>query len=155
MILNSHRYLASATFGEFFGSNILFLALSILIAFITGLLMFFSFLAKKNEGAFDGFLGWVYDFLNFKKLLSESLLKISYLFGAIFISISSFFNFLFGKGGNIIERFFLFLLTFLVGNVILRLIYEFALVIIIICRNTTDISKKISDKNNEYDEDTF
>ena len=34
--------------------------------------MYFTFLKKDNEGKYTGFLGWMYDFLTFKKLTIEN-----------------------------------------------------------------------------------
>ena len=38
----------------------------------------------------------------------------------------------------------MFLLTLVLGNIGARLIYEFALIMLVICRNTSDISKKLN-----------
>ena len=43
---------------------------------------------KKNEGKFTGFLGWMYDFLTFKKMVIENILKILYLILAEFITLA-------------------------------------------------------------------
>ena len=36
---------------------------SVILAIIGGIVLYFTFLSKKNEGKFTGFLGWLYDFL--------------------------------------------------------------------------------------------
>ena len=38
---------------------------SVILAIIGGIVLYFTFLSKKNEGKFTGFLGWLYDFLTF------------------------------------------------------------------------------------------
>ena len=115
--------------------------ISLILAVIGGILIYFLFLNKKNEGKFNGFVGWLYDFLSFKKMFMEALLKIIYLIVALFITLSSF--------ASIGTNFIAFLLTLIVGNIIARLIYEFALILLIICRNTTEINKKLSKKDSE------
>ena len=115
--------------------------ISLILAIIGGILIYFLFLNKKNEGKFNGFVGWLYDFLSFKKMFMEALLKIIYLIVALFITLSSF--------ASIGTNFIAFLLTLIVGNIIARLIYEFALILLIICRNTTEINKKLSKKDSE------
>ena len=102
------------------------------------------FLNKKNEGKFNGFVGWLYDFLSFKKMFMEALLKILYLIVALFITLSSF--------ASIGTNFLAFLLTLTIGNIIARLVYEFALLLLVICRNTTEINKKLSRKDDDKQE---
>ena len=114
--------------------------ISAVIAVVGGLVLFFTFLGKKNESKFTGFLGWMYDFLNFKKMFAEALLRITYLIFAIFVTLSSF--------SLIGQSFLTFLLTLLVGNLSIRIIYEFCLIALVICRNTTEINKKLT-KNDE------
>lgn len=114
---------------------------SIILAVVGGILIYFLFLSKKNEGKFKGFAGWLYDFLSFKKMFMEALLKITYLILALYITLSSF--------ALIGTNFIAFLSTLILGNVILRLVYEFSLLLLVICRNTTDISKKLSNKKDK------
>ena len=81
----------------------------------------------------------MYDFLTFKKMLAENLLKILYLVFAIFITLFSF--------ALIGVNFLAFLGYLVIGNVLARLTYELMLVILVICRNTTEINKKMSNKD--------
>ena len=117
------------------------LIVSIILAVIGGILIYFLFLSKKNEGKFKGFVGWLYDFLSFKKMFMEALLKITYLIVALYITLSSFALI----GSNFIG----FLAMLIIGNVVARLVYEFSLLLLVICRNTTEISKKLSKKDKE------
>lgn len=130
---------ASKTMGNIAGAGIWGI-IAIVIAIIGGITLYFTFLAKKNENKFNGFLGWSYDFLTFKKMLSENLLKILYLIFAIFITLFSF--------GLIKFSFLSFLAVLIIGNVVVRIIYEFGLIKLMICRNTTEINTKLS-KNKE------
>ena len=117
------------------------LIVSIILAVVGGILIYFLFLSKKNEGKFKGFVGWLYDFLSFKKMFMEALLKITYLIVALYITLSSF--------ALIGVNFWAFLGTLIIGNVVARLIYEFSLLLLVICRNTTEINKKLSKKDKE------
>ena len=114
---------------------------SLILAIIGGILIYFLFLNNKNDGKFNGFVGWLYDFLSFKKMFMEALLKIAYIVVALFITLSSF--------ATIGSNFLGFLITLIVGNIIARLIYEFALILLVICRNTTEINKKLTKQNND------
>ena len=105
------------------------------ISLILGIVLYFTFLRKKNDGKFKGFAGWLYDFWNFKKLTIEAVLKITYLILTLFITLGSF--------GLVSTNIGLFLAVLVLGNFVLRLIYEFSLLMIIICKNTTEISSKM------------
>lgn len=119
----------------------IWLIVSIILAVVGGILIYFLFLSKKNEGKFKGFVGWLYDFLSFKKMFMEALLKITYLIVALYITLSSF--------ALIGVNFWAFLGTLIIENVVARLIYEFSLLLLVICRNTTEINKKLSKKDKE------
>ena len=118
--------------------NSVWIIISAVIAVIGGIVLYFTFLSKKNEGKYTGFLGWMYDFLTFKKMVIENILKIIYLIAASFITLASF--------AVISNSFLSFVLVLVVGNLITRIMYELFLVVLIICRNTTDISKKLDKK---------
>ena len=112
---------------------------AIIISLIAAVLIFFIFLSKKNEGKFKGFLGWMYDFLSFKKLAVEAILKILYITLALYITIMSF---------TVIRlNFGTFLLMLIGGNILIRVIYELALVLLIVCRNTSEINAKLTKKD--------
>lgn len=66
----------------------------------------------------------------------ESILKICYLVLAIFVTISSF--------SCISTSFILFLLVLFFGNVLLRIVFEGALLILMIYRKLTEINSKLS-----------
>ena len=69
------------------------------------------------------------------KMFLEALLKVTYLIFAIYITLSSF---------TLIGINFLgFLLYLVLGNVVVRVVYEFSLILLVICRNTSDIAKKM------------
>lgn len=122
-------------------SNSIWLIVSFILAIVGGILVYFLFLSKKNEGKFTGFVAWLYDFLSFKKMFLEALLKITYLVVAIYITLSSF--------ALIGTSFISFLVSLVLGNIMARVVYEFALILLVICRNTTEISKKLGSKNND------
>lgn len=109
---------------------------SVILAIIGGIVLYFTFLSKKNEGKFTGFLGWLYDILTFKKMMIENVLKILYIIVALFVTLSSF--------GLMSISFLAFLLTLVIGNVLTRVIYELLLVKLVICKNTTEINKKLN-----------
>lgn len=74
-----------------------------------------------------------YDFVKFKKMFITSFLKALYIILAIYITLSSF--------GLISTSFLAFLMTLIVGNIVLRVIFEFSLVMLGIYENTSEIAK--------------
>ena len=110
--------------------------IALVIAVIGGIALYFTFLNKKNDGKWTGFLGWLYNTLTFKNMIVETILKILYLVIAIFITLYS----LVLIAVNII----LALGVLVIGNIILRVCYEFMLLAIITCRNTSDINSKLN-----------
>lgn len=117
-------------------SSAIWTIIAAILAVVGGIVLYFTFLSKKNEGKFTGFLGWMYDFLTFKKMMIENLLKILYLIAALFITLGSF--------ALISTSFLAFLMMLIFGNVAARVVYELLLVTLVICRNTTDINKKLN-----------
>ncbi len=120
--------------------NTYWLIVAAVLAVVGGLVLYFVFLNKKNEGKYKNkFLNWMYDFLNFKKMFIEELLKITYLILAIFITLASL-----GMGSPLS-----ILCTLVLGNVFVRVAYEFSLVLLVICRNTTEINNKMPAKRED------
>ena len=126
-------YARSASTMNSVASSAIWIIVSLVLAIVGGIVLYFTFLKKDNEGKYTGFLGWMYDFLTFKKL------TILYLICAIFVTLSSF--------ATISTSFIAFLLYLVVGNLVVRIAYELILVRLIICRNTTEINKKLDKKD--------
>lgn len=112
---------------------LIWIIIAAVLAVVGGLVLYFTFLSKKNDGKFKGFLGWLHDFLTFKKMFIENLLRVTYLILTLFVTLSSF------AAGS----FLAFLATIVLGNLSVRIIYEFSLILLIICRNTTEINKNL------------
>ena len=114
--------------------------ISIVLAIVGGILVYALFLNKKNEGKFKGFLGWLYDFLKFKIMSIEIILKVSYLILAIFVTLWSFTFFASGS------TWWMFFVCLIFGNLGARLAYELSLIVVMIWRNTADIRKHLIKK---------
>ena len=105
------------------------------LALVGGIVLYFTFLKKSNRGKYTGFLGWLYEFCHFRKLTIETILKITYLIGAIFITLASF--------ALIGQNFLAFLIMLIFGNLFLRIMYEFTMITIGIWRNTKEINNTL------------
>lgn len=116
-------------------SNSSVVAIVALVCAIVGsILVFVLFLRKENETKYTGFVKWLYDFLQFNKLTIDIILRFTYLFLAIFITVMSF--------GLISTSFLGFLLTLILGNLVLRVVYEFSMLVILIHRNVRELNEK-------------
>jgi hypothetical protein len=104
------------------------------LALVGGILVYVLFLSKKNEKKFTGFVKWLYDFLSFKTLTIEMLLKVCYLITAIYLTLISF--------AFIGTSALLFFGILLLGNLFARIIYEGSLLVILIYKNTKEINEK-------------
>ena len=67
----------------------IWMIISLVVAVVGGIALYFTFLSKKNDGKFNGFLGWLYETLTFRNMVVEMLLKIFYLISAIFTNLYS------------------------------------------------------------------
>ena len=128
-----------------FGGAEVWLIISAVLALVGGIVAYFLFTSKKNNGEFKGFVAWLHSFLRFDKMMVEAMLKILYLVSAIFITLFSF---------TFISANFLLFLGFLVfGNVITRLCYEFSILGIQLWKNTTEIRDALTDKKKSKDKE--
>lgn len=118
--------------------------ISLIIAIVGAILLYFTIFSKTNEGKYTGFVKWCYDFFTFKKLLLEVLLKITYIAVALFITISSL--------ALIPVNFLGFIIQLTLGNVIARIVFEFLLLLLTICKNTTEINDKMPKKVTKKEE---
>ena len=108
--------------------------ISLVLALVGCFLVYFMFVTKKDEPK-GKFLIWLKNFLKFDKMLIEPILKISYIFCAIFITLSSF--------ALISTSFIGFLLYLVIGNLLFRLIYEASLILIMLWKNTNEIKNRL------------
>lgn len=118
------------------GSASVWVIVSIILAIIGGIVAYFLYI-KKDVHTDNKYLIWAKEFFSFKKMLIEDLLKVLYLIFSIFITLSSF--------ALIGVSFVSFLLTLVLGNLILRLGFEGTLVLIMIWKNTNEINSKMNE----------
>lgn len=122
----------------------------VVIAFAGGIALYFTVFNKKKDGKYTGFMKWLYDFVHFRILTIEAIMKITYLFAAIAITLTSFLWFEQGLIGLLLCP-----LQIILGNIITRIAYEFALMLILITRNTTEINAKLKNENGEAVKNIF
>ena len=111
-----------------------------ILAIIGGILTYFLFVKSKNQPK-GKFAKWLKDFLAFKIMWLEPIMKVLYYVMTIFVVLFSF-SFL-SMGGSGILMFFLCLIS---GPVMVRVIYEWMIMFVMIWRNTRDIAENTSTK---------
>ena len=107
---------------------------ALVLAIVGAFLIYFLFV--KSDKKLNGkFLVWLKEFLDFQKMLIEPILKISYIFLALLITLESFAMIGFSFVG--------FLLMLIFGNIFVRVLYEVGMITIGIWKNTQEINKKM------------
>ena len=107
---------------------------ALVLSIVGGILAYILFV-KKDVKIENKFLIWFKSFLDFKEMLIETILKVSYIVLAIFITLLAF---------KLISVSFMgFLVSLVFGNLMLRLIYEASLMFIMIWKNTSEINNKM------------
>ena len=118
-----------------FNESSIWIIISLVVAIIGGICLYFTVFSDKNERKYQGFMSKLYDYVKFKKMYITVILKVSYLVLAIYLTLVSF--------TAISTSFLAFLLILIFGNLILRLVYEFSLVLLSIQENVSEINKKM------------
>ncbi len=113
---------------------------SLILAIIGGILVYFLFIKGKDLKLSAG-LQKLRDLLDFKIMLIEPILKILYLVITLFIMLSSF--------SLITVNFLGFLLMFILGPIVVRIIYEASIMFLMIWKNTKIIADNTAKENIE------
>lgn len=120
--------------------------IAVLAVIILAVVLNFTFLSKKNEGKYTGFLGKLYNFLCFNKFYLEEILKLLYVVSAAVITLIGLFTLFFAN-------FIVGLIFIVCGNIVIRIIYELSMMFIILCRKTVSVDKKLDKISKFYGDD--
>ena len=118
----------------------IWMIIAAILSIIGGILVYFLFVRSKTEPK-GKFAKWLKDFLSFKVMWIEPILKCVYYIATIFTILFSF-SFL-ALGGYGVLMFFLWLIL---GPIIVRLAYEMTMMFIMIWHNTRDIAENTKKK---------
>lgn len=114
--------------------------IALVLAVVGGILVFFLFVNAKVEPK-NKFAKWLKDFLAFKVMWIEGILKVIYYIATIFVILSSFGFLAYGGYGVL-----MFLVCLVVAPILIRLAYEATMMFIMIWRNTKDIVENTKKK---------
>ena len=127
------------TASAFEGAGI-WMIIAAILAIVGGILVYFLFVKSKTEPK-GKFAKWLKDFLQFKIMWIEPILKVIYYVLTIFVVLNSF-SFLSLGGYGVL----MWILTLILGPILIRLGYEATMMFIMIWRNTQDIADNTKKK---------
>lgn len=107
---------------------------ALVLAIVGAIIGYFLFVKPEKQYP-QKFVNWLKSFLNFNEMLIEPILKVTYMFLAILITLGSF--------ELITYSFLLFILTLVFGNLIIRIVYEASMMMVSIWKNTKEINQKM------------
>ena len=109
-----------------------------IIALITAILVFIFVIQRKKS--FKGrFANWIKEYLNFRSILVAGIVKILYVFLAVFLTIMSIILMFQGKGDEVLPMVLTGLASLIFGNILLRVMLELTMALIVVWENTSDI----------------
>ena len=109
----------------------IWIIIAAVLALIGGILVHFLFVKGKDSPK-GKFLKWLKDFLAFKIMWIEPIMKVIYYIGTIFCILASF--------AFISTSFLAFVIMLVGGPIFIRLAYESIMMFIMIWRNTQNIA---------------
>lgn len=121
----------------------LVLAISVIVAVILGLVVYFVFLKKSNEGRFHGFRKAMYNLLAFNRFYAENIIKFLYVIGACIVTITGIVMIVLGS-------FIAGILMLVAANIALRIAVELLLMFIMMCKKTVSMDRRLSKIENFY-----
>lgn len=139
-LLNNLSSTGSSSYASTAQGAGIWMIIAAILAIVGGILVYFLFVKAKTDPK-GKFLKWLKDFLAFKIMWIEPILKVIYYIATIFVVLNSF-SFL-ALGGNGV---LMWLLTLVLGPIIIRVLYEATMMFIMIWRNTRDIAENTKKK---------
>lgn len=115
------------------------------VVVIAAILLMICFLGKQNRGKYQGFLGHLYDFLNFRSFTLASVMKFIYLVAALGTAITT----ILGLFNNGFGGFLAGLLGLVIAEVLIRIMFEFLMLLIIGVSNVIEINDKLGGGNSD------
>ena len=113
--------------------NIFLPILAMIVIIAGGLALYFLFVRKPNTH--HGAAAKLHDAFTFRTFYTEKLLRMLYCITVVGIVVSSVIL--------LFSNFFTALLVFVAGNLTARIVFEYALLLLVMCRNTQEINRKM------------
>lgn len=123
-----------STNNQSFTISEVWIIISLLLAVIGGIILYNTYFSKEKDNKYNGYKKILYDYINFNITIIEPLFKVLYLILSIAITLISL--------TFITTNFFKFIGIIVFGNIILRLIFEFILLMLKLFKDVSEINKK-------------
>ena len=123
-----------STNNQSFTISEVWIIISLFLAVIGGIILYNTYFSKEKENKYNGYKKILYDYINFNITIIEPLFKVLYLILSIAITLISL--------TFITTNFFKFIGIIVFGNIILRLIFEFILLMLKLFKDVSEINKK-------------
>lgn len=124
---------SSNNLGSAAAGSVIWGIIAAILAIVGGILVYFLFIKKDNKGLSKK-LVTLKELLDFRIMIIEPILKVLYLIGTIYVILVSF--------AFIEISFWKFIVTLILGPIVIRLVYEGFLIMIMIWKNTKEIAQK-------------
>ena len=141
MMINGYYY---GTPMMHYVNHALILGIAVFVALVFGVVLFFTFFRKKNEGKYTGFRRKLYHFMNFNRFYAEDILRFVYIVSTCVVTIVGIVTIVLGS-------FLVGAMELIVINLILRVCFELLMMFIILCRKTVSMDRKLDRIANYYD----
>ncbi|MDR1563600.1 MAG: DUF4282 domain-containing protein [Oscillospiraceae bacterium] len=134
---------------ESFWQNVLVPDTSTMICLVgsilVGALIFLLFFLKKNKKQPKGIVKWFSAFFNFENVIAEDYLKVLYVICACWLTSSSAVRFAAAlSGGELMQQLLILIASVLIGNIILRILFEYLIAVFITHRDVKELKKRIN-----------
>lgn len=123
-----------STNNQSFTISEVWIIISLLLAVIGGIILYNTYFSKEKDNKYNGYKKILYDYINFNITIIEPLFKVLYLILSIAITLISL--------TFITTNFFKFIGIIVFGNIILRIIFEFILLMLKLFKDVSEINKK-------------
>lgn len=129
-------------------------AIAIFFAVVATVLAYIFIVPEKKYAKLNKFCKFLHNVVNFKSLIIEKILQAMYIFSTAFVVLAGFFMLFYVEeytdtwfGGYGI-------LCMLFGPIVVRLAYEFTMMIVLLVKNVIQINSKLKKQNEEDEEET-
>ena len=123
-----------STNNQSFTISEVWIIISLLLAVIGGIILYNTYFSKEKDNKYNGYKKILNDYINFNITIIEPLFIVLYLILSIAITLISL--------TFITTNFFKFIGIIVFGNIILRLIFEFILLMLKLFKDVSEINKK-------------
>lgn len=140
----------------------LLIILPVILALVATVLAFIFIVPEKKRARLNKFGKFLHDTVNFKYLIVEKILQASYIFATAFVILAGFFMLFYvqeGYSGYYISTPDVWyggygLLLMIVGPIVIRIVYEFTMMAILLIKNVIQINSQLKADDGE-DKDIF